>query len=146
MDKSSEAKILFLFLSDIRSRLTFAIPIRDEKIMGAIHGVVGGPWEVQANPKRPMISKGPVNKSHKRRDSGVMRSGWILAFCLWYSIGKTKETKLKNYPLSICWKRGIQIYIRELQKGPRHMKLPNWTVSHGRNAVAIKGASNPHCA
>lgn len=52
--------------------LTFAIAMRVEKIMGAIQGMPWeGPREVQAKPKRPIVSRGARNRSHQRRTSGL---------------------------------------------------------------------------
>ena len=49
-------------------KLTLAMAMRVEKIMGAIQGMPWeGPREVQAKTKRPIVSRGARNRSHKRR-------------------------------------------------------------------------------
>jgi len=47
---------------DTNNQRTFAIAINTENNMGAIQCVVGGPKLVQANPNRPMASRGAATK------------------------------------------------------------------------------------
>jgi hypothetical protein len=56
--------------------LTFAIPTMQENTMVAIQWTPYlGPRDVQAKPKRPIVSRGASQRSHQRRASGLTEPG-----------------------------------------------------------------------